>query len=49
MQLIGDVLRIELFAREQHTGWICVGNEIDGMDIRDSLKRIKGMDSMDKS
>lgn len=49
VQLIGDVPRIELFAREQHTGWVCVGNEIDGMDIRDSLKRIKGVDSMDKS
>lgn len=40
MQLIGDIPRIELFAREQSNGWVCVGNEVDGMDIRDSLKQI---------
>lgn len=40
VQLIGDIPRIELFAREQSNGWVCVGNEVDGMDIRDSLKQI---------
>lgn len=43
VQLIGDVPRIELFARKQSDGWICVGNEIDGTDIRDSLKRIANL------
>ena len=40
VQLCGDVPRIELFAREKTTGWDALGNEIDGMDIRDSLQVI---------
>lgn len=35
--LMGDKKRVELFAREQHEGWTCVGNEIDGLDIREAL------------
>ena len=38
VQLLGDVPRIELFARQTATGWDCIGNEIDGTDIRDFLK-----------
>lgn len=30
--------RVEIFAREEHDGWDCLGNEIDGEDIRDVLK-----------
>ena len=33
VQLLGDVPRIELFARQKTDGWKCVGNEIDGKDI----------------
>ena len=33
-----NVSKVELFARRQRKGWLCLGNEIDGMDIRDSLK-----------
>lgn len=33
--------RAELFAREVHPGWVCVGNEIDGMDIRDAIEQLK--------
>lgn len=29
---------VELFARRQRSGWLCLGNEIDGLDIRDSLQ-----------
>jgi N6-adenosine-specific RNA methylase IME4 len=29
--------RIELFARRERADWLCVGNEIDGRDIRDAL------------
>ena len=43
VQLMGDVPRIELFAREKHPGWICIGNEINGMDIRESLQKIISM------
>jgi N6-adenosine-specific RNA methylase IME4 len=32
--------RLELFAREPVPGWTCVGNEIDGLDIRDALDRL---------
>ena len=40
VELVGDIPRIELFARERTEGWICVGNEIDGADISDRLKEI---------
>ena len=31
---------LELFARRQRPGWTCLGNEIDGSDIRDALRRL---------
>lgn len=31
---------LELFARRQRSDWTCLGNEIDGLDIRDSLARL---------
>lgn len=34
--------RIELFARQQNTGWTCLGNEIDGKDINVALKELIG-------
>lgn len=40
VQLIGDLPRIELFAREVTPGWAALGDEIDGKDIRDALKEI---------
>ena len=43
VELMGDLPRAELFARQEYPGWICVGDEIDGMDIRDSLQRLKEM------
>lgn len=30
---------LELFARRERPGWTCLGNEIDGLDIRDALAR----------
>jgi N6-adenosine-specific RNA methylase IME4 len=38
--LMGDVPRIELFAREVSPGWDALGNEIDGHDIRDALRGV---------
>ncbi len=35
--LFGDLPRIELFAREQVEGWDTLGDEIDSMDMRESL------------
>ncbi len=40
VELCGDVPRIELFAREVTDGWDCLGDEIDGKDIRDALKEV---------
>lgn len=40
-QLMGDVPRAELFARQQYDGWVCLGNEIDGLDIREAIKKLK--------
>ncbi len=31
---------LELFARRHRPGWTCVGNELDGLDIRESLARL---------
>ena len=38
VQLMGDVPRIELFARERAQGWCQTGLELDGIDVRDALK-----------
>lgn len=38
VELMGDLARIELFARKKRDGWDSVGLEIDGMDILDSIK-----------
>lgn len=32
--------RLEMFARRKRDNWICLGNEIDGKDIRDALKEL---------
>lgn len=41
VQLLGDAgPRVELFAREPYDGWICLGNDIDGRDIRESLPEL---------
>lgn len=31
---------LELFARRQRPNWRCLGNEIDGLDIREALRRV---------
>lgn len=41
VQLVGDIPRIELFARQRTDGWVCLGDEIDGMDIRDAIAAVK--------
>lgn len=41
VRLIGDLPRVELFARKKVEGWDCLGNEIDGKDIRQALKELK--------
>lgn len=38
VQLMGDLPRVELFAREKVKGWDSIGFDIDGRDIREVLK-----------
>lgn len=38
VELCGDLPRVELFARQSPPGWECIGNGIDGRDIREVLK-----------
>ena len=38
--LMGDLPRIELFAREKVEDWDCLGYDIDGQDIRVSLSNL---------
>lgn len=40
IELVGDLPRIELFARNKTEGWDAIGYDIDGMDIKDSIKLI---------
>jgi N6-adenosine-specific RNA methylase IME4 len=40
VELMGDIPRIELFARERTPGWEALGYEIDGQDIRAALKEV---------
>lgn len=40
VELMGDVPRIELFARQTAPGWRSLGNEIDGKDIKESIDNI---------
>lgn len=40
VELVGDLPRIELFARQRTEGWDAMGFGIDGKDINDSLKLI---------
>lgn len=40
VELCGDKSRVELFSRQKIDGWVSLGNEIDGKDIRDSLQDI---------
>lgn len=35
--LMGELPRVELFARDCAPGWDCIGNDIDGRDIREVL------------
>jgi N6-adenosine-specific RNA methylase IME4 len=38
-ELCGESINyIELFAREKHEGWDCIGNEINGKDIKEELE-----------
>lgn len=40
IELVGDLPRIELFARQKTEGWDCIGNDINGKDIRQELDEI---------
>ena len=40
IELVGDLPRIELFAREKTEGWDSIGNDIDGKDIRETLENM---------
>lgn len=31
---------LEVFSRRHRPGWTCIGNELDGLDIRESLSRV---------
>jgi len=40
VKLMGDLPRIELFAREKTEGWDAIGYDIDGVDIKESLDKL---------
>lgn len=49
VDLVGDVPRIELFARESISGWTSVGNEVDGKDISERLEEIISLQSVSQT
>ena len=40
VEMFGDLPRIELFARQKTEGWDCIGNEINGKDIKQQLEEM---------
>lgn len=40
VKLVGDLPRVELFARRRVAGWTCLGDGIDGQDIRQALSEV---------
>ena len=40
VKLMGDLPRIELFARQKTEGWDCLGNGINGKDIKQELEEM---------
>ena len=40
VELMGDLPRVELFARNTSSGWDCLGDGIDGKDMMDALEEI---------
>lgn len=38
--LMGELPRVELFARNKRDGWDVIGNDIDGKDIRETLENM---------
>jgi N6-adenosine-specific RNA methylase IME4 len=41
VRLMGDLPRVELFARQKTEGWDCMGFDIDGKDLKESLETQK--------
>jgi N6-adenosine-specific RNA methylase IME4 len=35
-----SINKIEIFARRQRPNWVCLGDEIDGLDIRDAISKL---------
>lgn len=46
VELLGGVPRVELFARKRYDGWVSIGNEIDGLDIYDSIAKVASISQM---
>jgi N6-adenosine-specific RNA methylase IME4 len=40
VKLMGDLPRVELFAREAHEGWDVIGNEVDGVCVKEALEKL---------
>lgn len=41
VQLMGDLPRLELFAREKAEGWDAIGDSINGKDIKQELEELQ--------
>lgn len=48
VQLMGDVPRIELFARKKVEGWSTLGLDVDGKDLYQSINEIAELNNVDE-
>ena len=42
-KLVGTIPKVELFARKQTEGWVCLGNDITNTDIGDDIRLIASL------
>lgn len=43
-KLMGEGTYLDLFARRYRRNWTCLGDELDGMDIYDSIEKLASLD-----
>ncbi len=48
IEALVDGRYLEMFARRRHNGWFCMGNEIDGLDIREAIRREAENNKLDR-
>jgi site-specific DNA-methyltransferase (adenine-specific) len=48
VELMGNLPRVELFARRPYSGWVALGNELDGQDISQAIMQLAQIEQREK-